>query len=150
MNWDSKSMEIARSLRNNGKTMVDIGLVLGVSRGAVAGIISRHKEFFGIHVQPARPKKPKKPKKPRFERVINLSQRPKPKDVKVQIQPSPPAVEQSVTGKSLLELGNHDCRWGVGEEPVTGRHLFCAASVVDGKPYCGPHLRIAYREMRKS
>ena len=47
--------------------------------------------------------------------------------------------------KTLLELGNRDCRW-----PVEGKDkdtLFCAKPVKDGKPFCEAHCERAYRKV---
>lgn len=40
--------------------------------------------------------------------------------------------------KTLLELGPDDCRFIVGD-PQTSDFFFCAAPVVEGKPYCPGH-----------
>ena len=42
--------------------------------------------------------------------------------------------------KSLLDLGDKDCRWPIGDGPYT----FCARPKVSGCPYCLDHARIAY------
>lgn len=46
--------------------------------------------------------------------------------------------------RTLLELGPHDCRWGLGD-PRNPAFLFCGALVtVKGCPYCVAHARLAY------
>lgn len=51
--------------------------------------------------------------------------------------------EAPVTGKTLLELGPHDCRWPCWNAFETDQ-FFCAAPQLDGKPYCPTHCAIAY------
>ncbi len=41
----------------------------------------------------------------------------------------------------LVELTESTCRWPYGERPV----VFCGAIPAAGRPYCGPHCRVAYQ-----
>ena len=47
--------------------------------------------------------------------------------------------------KSLLDLGAHDCRWGVGD-PKSDSFFFCGAVAEKDRPYCPAHCKRAYRE----
>jgi len=49
--------------------------------------------------------------------------------------------------KSLIELGEHDCRWPVGE-PKSSSFFFCGAIAEESRPYCSAHCRRAYIETR--
>lgn len=51
------NINVAAEMWSNGSTMLEIGNHFGISRGAVAGIISRNREWF-----PTKPKPTKKPK----------------------------------------------------------------------------------------
>jgi GcrA cell cycle regulator len=52
--------------------------------------------------------------------------------------------------KTLLQLEENDCRWGIGDPKEAGFH-FCARPKVPGLVYCEHHARRAYQppEMRK-
>ena len=46
----------------------------------------------------------------------------------------------------LSQLGEHTCRWPLGD-PVTDKDFgFCGRPAVRGRPYCAPHGAMGYRE----
>lgn len=49
--------------------------------------------------------------------------------------------------KTVFELGQHDCRWPVGD-PQSDLFFFCGAVVESDRPYCSSHCRRAYVEIR--
>jgi GcrA cell cycle regulator len=55
--------------------------------------------------------------------------------------------------RTLVDLGQHDCRWSCGD-PDALDFFFCGAPTVDGLPYCRAHCERAYsqppRRMRKT
>jgi hypothetical protein len=47
-------------------------------------------------------------------------------------------------GKSILDVGTHECKWPVAEDKL-GRHLFCGKPTVHYKlSWCIEHLRGMY------
>jgi GcrA cell cycle regulator len=55
--------------------------------------------------------------------------------------------------RTLVDLGQHDCRWSY-DDPDASDFFFCGAPTVDGLPYCRTHCERAYsrssRPMRKT
>jgi GcrA cell cycle regulator len=46
----------------------------------------------------------------------------------------------------LWQLGEHTCRWPLGD-PVTDKDFgFCGRPPVRGRPYCAPHKAMGYQE----
>jgi len=57
--------------------------------------------------------------------------------------PLPPQQVTDVARVSLVDIGDHQCRWGVGD-PKHANFGFCGADKVPGLPYCSHHARRAY------
>lgn len=55
----------------------------------------------------------------------------------VEAPPEPPP-----NARTFDDLAAGECRWPYGDGTP---YLFCAADVIDGKQYCGPHCRMAYQ-----
>ncbi len=49
--------------------------------------------------------------------------------------------------KTLLELGQNDCRWPIGE-PRHPDFRFCAEARLEGRPYCALHWSMAFQPAR--
>jgi GcrA cell cycle regulator len=49
--------------------------------------------------------------------------------------------------RTLLELGQHDCRWPFGN-PESSEFFCCGAPAVAGLPYCRAHCERAYQPSR--
>jgi GcrA cell cycle regulator len=98
-----------------GRSQREIGLALGMTRGAVAGKISRARLRGDQRFLKPRPAKPPPPAPPK---------------------PLPPRI--------LVELRLNDCRWPVGQTPED-LHLFCGHPQKPGSPYCAKHWAIASR-----
>ena len=45
--------------------------------------------------------------------------------------------------RTLVDLGQHDCRWSY-DDPDASDFFFCGAPTVDGLPYCRAHCERAY------
>lgn len=45
--------------------------------------------------------------------------------------------------RTLLTLDRDLCKWPVGD-PATPEFFFCGGEALAGRPYCGPHCRVAY------
>src|ERR1041385_3884187 len=50
--------------------------------------------------------------------------------------------------KTLLQLGSHDCRFGIGD-PRSDQFFFCGAPVAEGRSYCPGHYRRCHIEPRR-
>jgi hypothetical protein len=66
-----------------------------------------------------------------------------------QVQPAPPLNDAEVPltqRRTLVELGNHDCRWSCGD-PDASDFFFCGAPAVDGFPTVAiiASVRISHR-----
>jgi GcrA cell cycle regulator len=62
----------------------------------------------------------------------------------VAVAPTPYVDRPETAGKkTLLQLLDHDCKWGVGDPRPMG-FRFCAEPVEPGRSYCPPHCRRAY------
>lgn len=70
---------------------------------------------------------------------------------KIQLRRIAPQIEDwsipTPQRKTLLELGQHDCRWPIGE-PKSDSFFFCGAAAENDRPYCSSHCQRAYVEIR--
>jgi GcrA cell cycle regulator len=57
------------------------------------------------------------------------------------------AKKQEQKQKTLVALGQHDCRWPIGDPKLPGFH-FCGARAQPGRPYCELHTRMAIEPSR--
>jgi len=111
-----------------GKTYTEVGMLLGISRNAVAGYANRNNIKFGRRKEVVLPKgkileerikKIVDKRKERIERIINER-----KDYKGPVR--------------LQDADRYHCRWPEGYEKA-GVPLCCGRVVVDGSPYCELH-----------
>ncbi len=100
------------------KSLSEIEVELGVSRGTIIGKVDRARKAGDERFSP-RPKVRKL--KPVGEEVGNRRRVP------------PPIVARKP--RLLVDLGWSDCRWPTGKS-TDGRHLFCGAPQTPGSPYC--------------
>jgi GcrA cell cycle regulator len=143
--WTAERVELLKSLFERGRTCREIANEIGLSRNAVIGKISRLKLSRPNGRSVRRPQREAGPRvgqrvgPPRGARALQLL-------LALRAAP-PPEVDTTIPDgpcRSLLELGNEQCRWPVGD--VQGADSrFCANPVVDGLPYCAGHARLAYR-----
>lgn len=127
--WKTKDIEKVRKLYYDGATFAIIAEKLSRTRNAIAGLCNR--------LQFERGPKPVKPAAPKVDKgapeIIA-----KVKEI-VEVFSPPPPREKNQT-KSLIELEPRDCRWPIGDSDFQ----FCAEEIVEGKPYCLKHCKIAY------
>jgi hypothetical protein len=112
--WSQDEQEAVAGLLSIGLSYVAIAAQLHISKGAVAGRVSRHPEL-RVYVGKAKPMLPhRKPPKLMLLQCVET------------------------TGVLLVELPARGCKWPVAE---TDRgHLFCGKSRLgDWTPYCGEH-----------
>jgi hypothetical protein len=109
-----------------GERQIDVAAALGVSKGKVAGIMSRRREALSG--------KPKKPPPPPRQIVQEIA----------------PPIREIAHMQYLWELGHGQCKYPASKDE-DGVHLFCAAPVRDEKcSYCRSHAAICYEPLRRS
>ena len=124
--WKTKDIEKVRKLYYDGATFSAIAEKVARTRNSIAGLCNR--------LQFERGPKTKKTKDMNSAKEIIL----KVKDI-VEIF-EPPVLLRKDKTKSLIELESQDCRWPIGDTDFR----FCAEQVVEGKPYCLTHCKLAY------
>lgn len=125
--WTDEDIEKARQLYYSGATFSEIAGELSRTRNAIAGLCNRY-QF----------KRAPKPPKVIVKKKILSAIVKKAREIVEVIAPPIPTVRNSP--KSLIELEPRDCRWPIGDSDFQ----FCAEEIVEGKPYCLKHCKLAY------
>lgn len=124
MAWTAEKIKLLKKLWLKGKSTIEIGKELGISKNAVVGKVHR----LELAARPSPIKRTVKEKQTPAKRVIK-------KDLK----------PQKIT---LLDLKLNSCRWPIGDPSDDDFH-FCGADTVTGKPYCSEHCKIAYTSLKE-
>ena len=124
MAWTEEKIKQLKKLWAKGKSTVEIGRELGISKNAVVGKVHR----LGLDSRPSPIKTPKNEKKPTKRITI---QKEKDNDI-----------------VTLMDLKLNSCRWPIGDPKDEDFH-FCGADTVTGKPYCSEHCKIAYTSLKE-
>ena len=119
MTWTAEKIKQLKKLWSKGKSTVEIGRELGISKNAVVGKVHR------LELS-ARPSPIKKDKAPKTVKKTTVKQE----------------------NISLLELKLNSCRWPIGEPKDADFH-FCGKDTVTGKPYCAEHCKLAYTSLKE-
>lgn len=127
--WKTKDIERVRKLYYDGATFSAIAGKVARTRNSIAGLCNR--------LQFERGPKPVKPVVPKVAKEATQMIA-KVKEI-VEVFSPPPPPHRNVP-KSLIELEPRDCRWPIGDSDFQ----FCAAEIVEGKPYCLKHCKLAY------
>lgn len=56
----------------------------------------------------------------------------------------------SITPKTIMELGNHCCRWPLHLTAPDGETMFCGNDRGDERPYCAAHKKRAFQRTRSA
>ncbi len=120
MAWTTEKIKQLKKLWNKGKSTVEIGKELGISKNAVVGKVHR----LELEARPSPIKKPVKTTRPK------------------KTEP------ESKTHIGLLDLKMNSCRWPIGDPKDADFH-FCGATTSTGKPYCPEHCKIAYTSLKE-
>ncbi len=120
MAWTSEKIKQLKKLWNKGKSTVEIGKELGISKNAVVGKVHR----LELEARPSPIKKQEKPTRPKK------------------------AVTEKKGHVGLLDLKMNSCRWPIGDPKDADFH-FCGATTSTGKPYCPEHCKIAYTSLKE-
>ncbi len=120
MAWTPEKIKLLKKLWQKGKSTVEIGRELGMSKNAVVGKVHR----------------------------LELSARPSP--IKKQSNPNTEkkVVESDKKTVTLMDLKMNSCRWPIGELKDDDFH-FCGKECQTGKPYCPEHCKIAYTSLKE-
>lgn len=123
MSWTPEKIKQLKKLWQKGKSTVEIGKELGMSKNAVVGKVHR----LALDARPspikkanAAPKRPTKIKMPEGGHGI----------------------------MTLLDLRINSCRWPIGELKDENFH-FCGKECQTGKPYCPEHCKVAYTSLKE-
>lgn len=148
-NWTPDMDEVLTARWVAGESTRVIAAAIGVSRFAVIGRAHRigcpvHKDGNQNRMSLAAEKRSKRPHVPKPRGPHKGPKLPKLKGLAVDIVDSAIPLEQR---KTLFELGEHDCRFPVGD-PTKGfwcndSFYYCAAPT-DGSPYCAGHAARVY------
>lgn len=119
MTWTIEKIKTLKKLWQKGKSTVEIGRELGISKNAVVGKVHR----------------------------LELNSRPSP--IKKDVAPKVIKPKVQKTDKmSLLDLKLTSCRWPMGEPKDPDFH-FCGKDTITGKPYCSEHCKVAYTSLKE-
>ncbi len=124
MAWTAEKIKQLKKLWLKGKSTVEIGKELGISKNAVVGKVHRLELA-------ARPSP--------IKRETKKSTTPKQRIIKKDLKP------QNIT---LMDLKLNSCRWPIGDPKDDDFH-FCGADSVTGKPYCAEHCKLAYTSLKE-
>lgn len=119
MTWTTDKIKQLKKLWSKGKSTLEIGRELGISKNAVVGKVHR----LELNNRPAAVKKApvKKVKQPKATKSENVT---------------------------LLDLKLNSCRWPINDPKDADFH-FCGKQTVTGKPYCQEHCKIAYTSLKE-
>lgn len=122
MSWTPEKIKQLKKLWAKGKSTVEIGRELGISKNAVVGKVHR----------------------------LELDARPSP--IKKATAPAPKPQKTKLSNNkgymTLLDLKLNSCRWPIGEPKDADFH-FCGKDTVTGKPYCAEHCKVAYTSLKE-
>lgn len=144
------------SMRQDGLSTTEIGLVFSTSRSSVCGLIHRERDKGSTLFGPLDPafiaavrESKRKPPKPRARSVERMF---RPRPVRVNAAPRRITAPIPVTPVSrqvpFLSVRSDECRWIAGD--AIDDPTCCGAPVVGGRPYCSAHAALAYRQPERA
>ena len=117
--WTPEKIKLLKKLLKKGKSSLEIGKELGISKNAVIGKVHR----LGLNDPKTLEDKP--------VAVAKVERK-----------------ETHAKNVGLLDLKFNSCRWPIGEPKDKDFH-FCGAVCQTGKPYCAEHCKIAYTSLKE-
>lgn len=144
--WTDEERERVARLLLSGRTMSSLSKMLGLTRNAVIGRISRDGELHAyvgrvvIDGRLLRDKPPRRPVIPELKRHVHREKRYQCLAVLPPIDPEP-APARRHGDRSIVAVGRNECRWPVGwSDTVVGKFLFCCRPRWhDDTAYCRFH-----------
>jgi hypothetical protein len=147
--WTEEEIESLRQLWAKGHTGAEIASMLGKSRNAVMGRISRMRER-GERLPSERERKPPKPKIAKIPRIrktkiktIVLSPKPTKRVEYVSVEYDP-----NKKYPKFKELSKWQCRY-VMNDGHPSQYVFCGAET-DFESFCPSHKRLCYTKVVKN
>ena len=137
--WSREQIDVIAALMREGKSARQIARIVGVSHGAVSGIIFRNEKLRGIglaHPAPLMRKPDDTARAIIRARLIDLHN-------------GDPVIGLNTVRKerTLLELTSSQCRfpiWGHHDRPL--EYLFCAEPRTDDSSYCTAHRKLCLNQ----
>lgn len=148
--WTDERVEVLKKLWDEGHSAGQIGRQMACSRNAVIGKVTRlglSRRLTTCRLSGALSAKRRQMKqrrddaKKKFERKTSRVEEILKSDGFV-----PPAEEFEIPlseRRSLMDLGDHDCRWPIGD-PLEADFHFCNQQRITGLPYCATHTKRAF------
>lgn len=131
MTWTPEKIKSLKKLWQKGKSTVEIGKALGISKNAVVGKVHR----LELTARPS-PIKSKSGAKPATKAAAKTT-----KSSKTSVPPTKTVVK-------LMDLKLTSCRWPIGDPKDPDFH-FCGKTTQTGKSYCPEHCKMAYISLRE-
>lgn len=163
-----KKVDIAELARLWNETKLSAGEIAerlgGISRNAVIGHVHRHKDIFKSRAKtptysrfggvPPKARKPSPDSEVRGKKIRNIHQarieaaRREAEEFQVGTSPllQMPLDDtlRLATGKTLVDLGPHECHWPLNNG---GPYLYCADAAAEGTAYCALHAHRARQKL---
>lgn len=142
--WTEERVERLRNCINAGLTCSQIAGEIGMSRNAVIGKIHRLGLSQGrpaaapARLRPPRVRRPRRTQR-ELLRVVFAQMPTLAKQATVEPDPI-----ENAQHRSLVELGQHMCRWPIND-PGNADFRFCGNDSIAGFSYCAAHARMAYQ-----
>lgn len=139
--WTTDQVATVKDLWGRGFSAGQITRELPFTRNAVISKLNR----LGLIGQRRAPQPTGKPKpEPKAQRVHPFRA---PKPPKIEPAPEPTIEEIASEGVLLVDFTNQSCRWPHGgfSEPAVFYCGIPTADLIEGKPYCPYHTRLARR-----
>lgn len=134
MTWTPEKIKSLKKLWQKGKSTVEIGKALGISKNAVVGKVHR----LELAARPSPIKNAGAAKKTASKSTQ--------KNAGKNAQKTP--AKQKNSKVTLMDLKLTSCRWPIGDPKDADFH-FCGKPAQTGKPYCPEHCKIAYISLRE-
>lgn len=136
MTWTPEKIKSLKKLWQKGKSTVEIGKALGISKNAVVGKVHR----LELAARPSPIKSAGAVKKTTAKTADKASGK-----SGVKSQSKTKVKNDKVT---LMDLKLTSCRWPIGDPKDADFH-FCGKPAQTGKPYCPEHCKLAYISLRE-
>ncbi len=152
MDWNDETIAALRQMWLEGMSASQVARQLGggLSRNAVIGKV--HRLGLSGRQVPSRPRSlgGRPPGKAAPKPTVSSTPRPAPslpvRPVAIAAAPAP--ICEDKASATILTLGEHACRWPIGD-PDQGDFGFCGARRLGRGPYCEGHSNVSLRKKMK-
>lgn len=133
MGWTPETIEALNRLWAEGKSITEIGKLIGMTRNAVVGKAHR----LGLAKRPSPIARAAGPRPAQAPRKVQ------PRAAKAVVAPAPARPAKAPVFRPTRIANGPACRWPIGD-PKTDDFHFCGDPSIEGKPYCEKHCAMAY------